>query len=257
MMSGVIEDDRKKFKEHVKEMEQTVQTLENNLKESNQNEKELMLSVQNDQIKYQGISNQLKEALKENQQLINILQQKTNDQDTSRTNSQVDLSSSCSTMSIVHLQYKYEELLTNHHGLLKLLDIKSEEIKKVHEENVRLKTEIEQLRQNLLETEENLENLESKFYRMKEKKNEKINKLKAHKETLQMVHNQLVNVLDNQCMEKDSVMSDEIKNCRDSEKALLLQEIRKNNMLAYENFQLNQQVELLQSVLRAQKKNAK
>ncbi|KXZ75644.1 hypothetical protein TcasGA2_TC031675 [Tribolium castaneum] len=208
-MSGVIEDDRKKFKEHVKEMEQTVQTLENNLKESNQNEKELMLSVQNDQIKYQGISNQLKEALKENQQLINILQQKTNDQDTSRTNSQVDLSSSCSTMSIVHLQYKYEELLTNHHGL------------------------------------------------MKEKKNEKINKLKAHKETLQMVHNQLVNVLDNQCMEKDSVMSDEIKNCRDSEKALLLQEIRKNNMLAYENFQLNQQVELLQSVLRAQKKNAK
>lgn len=41
-----------------------------------------------------------------------------------------------------------------------------------------------------------------------------------------MVHNQLVNVLDNQCMEQDTVLSEQIRNCRDSGKALLLQEVR-------------------------------
>jgi hypothetical protein len=52
----------------------------------------------------------------------------------------------------------------------------------------------------------------------------------VHKETLQMVHNQLVNVLHNQCMEKDNLMSDEIRNCPDSEKALLLQEVSRGRV---------------------------
>ena len=40
-----------------------------------------------------------------------------------------------------------------------------------------------------------------------------------------MVHNQLVNVLHNQCMEKDSLISNEIRHCVDSDKALLLREV--------------------------------
>ncbi|XP_068905538.1 uncharacterized protein MG328-like isoform X2 [Tenebrio molitor] len=246
---SLLQESRKKLKHHVKQMENTVKTLEDNLKESNQTNNKVMMSLQNDKIKYQGISNQLEEALKENQQLLNILQQKSGEQDASRKNSQVDLSESCSTMSIVHLQF--EELLASHHGLLKLLDMKSEEIKKVHDENVHLKTEVEQLRQSFSESNEKFAKLQVKFQKVKERKDGKINKLKVHKETLQMVHNQLVNVLHNQCMEKDNLMSDEIRNCPDSEKALLLQEMRKNNMLAYENFQLNQKLEYLRSILHA------
>ncbi|KAJ3664406.1 hypothetical protein Zmor_008580 [Zophobas morio] len=250
-MSGVLEDEnRKKLKEHVKEMEHTVQNLEEKIHESDHTDNQVMMSLQCDKIKYHGISNQLEEALKENQQLLNILQQKCNDNDISRTNSQGDVSRSCSTMSIVHLQYKYEELLANHHGLLKLLDIKSQDIKKVHDENVHLKTEIEELKQNLSQYDDKYSNLLAKFSKMKESKNLKIAKLKTHKETLQMVHNQLVNVLHNQCMEKDSLISNEIRHCVDSDKALLLREIKKNNMASYENFQLSQRVEFLKSRLK-------
>jgi mevalonate kinase len=67
---SLLQESRKKLKHHVKQMENTVKTLEDNLKESNQTNNKVMMSLQNDKIKYQGISNQLEEALKENQQLL-------------------------------------------------------------------------------------------------------------------------------------------------------------------------------------------
>lgn len=39
---------------------------------------------------------------------LDIVHQKSGDVDLSRTNSQIELSGTCSTMSIVHLQEKYE-----------------------------------------------------------------------------------------------------------------------------------------------------
>lgn len=64
-----------------------------------------------------------------------------------------------------------------------------------------------------------------KFLKWKNKKERKIDKLKTHKETLKMAHNQLVNALNNQCLEKDVIITDQIRHCDDSEKALLLQEV--------------------------------
>lgn len=49
-----------------------------------------------------------------------------------------------------------------------------------------------------------------------------------------MAHNQLVNVLHRQCLEKDSLIAEEIRRCRDSGKALLLQEVRVKNNINYD-----------------------
>lgn len=41
-----------------------------------------------------------------------------------------------------------------------------------------------------------------------------------------MVHNELVNALDNQYMENNTIMSEQIQKCRDSGNVLLLQEVK-------------------------------
>jgi regulator of replication initiation timing len=52
--------------------------------------------------------------------------------------------------------------------------MKSEEIKKVHDENVRLKTEVEQLRQSFSESNEKFAKLQVKFQKVKERKDGKV-----------------------------------------------------------------------------------
>ncbi|KAJ8972226.1 hypothetical protein NQ314_000287 [Rhamnusium bicolor] len=60
----------------------------------------------------------------------------------------------------------------------------------------------------------------------------------------------MVALLHSQCIERDNILHNQIKQTTESDRALLLQEIRKNNILSYENFQLQQENEYLQSILK-------
>lgn len=60
----------KYLKKSAKEMKTVVKRLENSLLESEKNDKELIMTIQNDRIKNQKLNNQLEEARKENKQLL-------------------------------------------------------------------------------------------------------------------------------------------------------------------------------------------
>lgn len=117
--------DEKSFKKSAKAMKAVVKRLENSLMESEKNDKELILSMQNDRIKNQKLNSQLEEARKENKQLLSnknvynvrcsnkkfcsdMIQKKCSDGDgVSRSTSRSQIDLHCvSTMSMVHLQYK-------------------------------------------------------------------------------------------------------------------------------------------------------
>lgn len=106
-----------------------VKKLEDSLIESNENDKQMLAKIHNDTLQHQRLVAQLEEAQKENKELLStnprvywnkniiktlialdVLQQQYNDGDLSRSTSrsQIDISSTYSTVSMVHLQYKYE-----------------------------------------------------------------------------------------------------------------------------------------------------
>ncbi|XP_057664619.1 myosin-3-like [Diorhabda carinulata] len=222
-----------------------IEELENNLSKSAKLDRQILLMIRLDQISKQNMTNQLNEAQTENKQLLGMMQLSENGRDVPRSNS----STSCNTMSLVHLQYKYEELLANQNGLLKILDIRQNEVRKYQTENTRLKEEIENAKFILQKYETEFKNLLEKISRLKSRKNRKIEKLKEERDTLRLVHNRFVSVLTKQSLEKDDILSEQLQNTSNSEKALLLQEVRKNNYLMYENFQLHQKMEYLESKL--------
>lgn len=156
-------------------------------------------------------------------------------------------------MSLVHLQYKYEELLANYRGLLRLLELKSDEIKKHIAENDRLKEQMEKLAYDLGVAEDKVQLLQRKLTDLRNRKRDKIARLKAEGRSLALVHRRLVAFLHRQCMEKNNFVNSLLKTTSSSEKALLLQEVRKNNILSYENFQMQQELHLLRSVFDASK----
>ncbi|KAJ8978123.1 hypothetical protein NQ317_014178 [Molorchus minor] len=203
------------------------------------------------------MENQLKELQHENKQLLNMIQ-KAEEPCMSRT-------ASCSTISMVNLQYKYEELLANYNGLLKILEMRISDIRKYQGENAKLKQEIESMKTNLQGCEEEINNLVEKLEKLKYKKDGKVSnlgcpiksghlpnklkferhesfKLREERETLALVHNH--------AWKRIAYYIIQIKKSSDPDKALLLQEIRKNNILTYENFQQQQEIAYLQSLLK-------
>lgn len=158
-------------------------------------------------------------------------------------------------MSLINLQYKYEELLANYRGLLRLLQLKSDEIKNHIAENEKLKEQMEKLTYDLGVAEDKLQLLQKKLTDLRNRKRVKISRLKAEGRSLALVHRRLVAFLHRQCMEKNDFVNTLLKTTTSSEKALLLQEVRKNNILSYENFQMQQELHLLRSVFDASKSN--
>lgn len=63
----------KSIKKSAKAMRAVVRQLENSLADSERNDKQLILTLQNDRIKNQKLNNQLEEARKENKQLLSEL----------------------------------------------------------------------------------------------------------------------------------------------------------------------------------------
>lgn len=151
-------------------------------------------------------------------------------------------------MSLVHLQYKYEELLANHNGLLKILQLKNNEVKKYLNENHNLQENLQKLNFDLGTAQDKISFLLRKISNIKRRKHEKISRLRAERYTLALVHRRLVALLHRQCMEKNDFICSLLKTTTRSEKGLLLQEIRKNNILTYDNFQLQQELQCLRSI---------
>lgn len=66
----------------------------------------------------------------------------------------------------------------------------------------------------------------------------------------------MVTLLNEQCLEIDKAIAGKIKYCSKPDEALLMQEVRKNNLLSYENIQLQQEIEYLQSMLQIKSKKS-
>lgn len=61
-----------KFENDIKEMEKTVKSLEKNLKGSENIDNQMLMSLNTEKIKFEGLTNQLEEALKENKHLLSV-----------------------------------------------------------------------------------------------------------------------------------------------------------------------------------------
>lgn len=112
-------------KQQISKMNLVVKNLENSFAESEEHDKQLVMALRMDNMKSQRLASQLEEARKENKQIlsimkklptyifvyfftfIDVLQQQCHDNEHSRSSSRSQMDLSCSTMSMVHLQYKY------------------------------------------------------------------------------------------------------------------------------------------------------
>ncbi|XP_050293152.1 uncharacterized protein LOC126733791 [Anthonomus grandis grandis] len=219
-----------------------INELELSYLDSQRYDRFLLLTLGMKTLHCSSLEGQLEEALKENKEVLSAVRIGSDDKNSGLCNS-------ISTVSLVHLQYKYEELLTSHRGLLQVLELRNNEVKKYLSENRKLQEQIQRLSYELGAAQDTLNFLKRKITDFKRRKHQKIVRLKAEKHTLSLVHEKLVAMLHRQCMEKNSFVESLLKTTTKSEKALLLQEIKKNNTLTYENFQLQQEIQYLRNIL--------
>ncbi|CAG9862509.1 unnamed protein product [Phyllotreta striolata] len=248
-MLDTRKDEKNGLQKRLKKVYDSANELDESLFKSDQLDRHILMMMKIDRLRDQSICSQLQEAQKENKQLLNMLQL-----DDGRNIRGTNSNTSCSTMSLVHLQYKYEELVANQNGLLKILDMRHQELKKYHEENVNLKEAVENLKYTIKKYEIEFTKLLEEIRKIKNRKNRKIHKLKTERDTLKMVHNKFVGLLNKQTMEQDQALMEQLRLAENSEKALLIQEIRKNNGLLYENFQLHQKIDYLEAKLNTKSK---
>ncbi|XP_065171060.1 uncharacterized protein [Atheta coriaria] len=190
---------------------------------------------------------QMDEAKKENKQLLNVLQQQCSNHDLGRS----DISPAYSTVSMVHLQYKYEELLSSHEGLLKLLETKVMEVRKCYIENENLHNEIKTLKNKHEDMEKSVRLVCEKYLKLKQRKERKICKVKFERDTIKLAHDKLVHLLHRKCMEEDDLMGKQLCMSMESSRSLLISEVRRANKLQYDNAMLLQQNEFLHAKLQA------
>ncbi|KAK9881076.1 hypothetical protein WA026_014420 [Henosepilachna vigintioctopunctata] len=244
-------------KSKINEIQTTVEELDKSLSESRSNERKIRLCSHVDRLKSKAVASQLDNTIKDNAYLLNILQNKCDEENLSRNYSNTQLTSSLSTMSMVHLQYKYEELLTNHNGLLKMLEKKMSEIRSLTEENEKLREETEIYKFKLEEASEKIEDLNKNLAKSKSHQELKLNKLNIERDTLKTAHKQLVTLLHDECMKNNEILHDKIKDTHIPERAQLLKEVQTNNILIFENIQLRQQNEYLKALLKMSKTKKK
>ncbi|KAB0797605.1 hypothetical protein PPYR_08598 [Photinus pyralis] len=239
-----IQKPKSEIKIRLEGIKHMVQNLELSVTESDFEDKQLLRQLQVDGIKNFSMLTQLNEARKENKQLLNLLHQKY-EQNSSR--SHTDFSTTYSTMSVVNLQYKYEELLNNHDNLLRLLSSKDKEVKRLCKENEDIIQNTSDLSKKLQLYESLLEKLCTKYVALKEKKNVKITKLKTERETLMLAHNQLLNILNSRYMDSDDLLRRYLRQTDVPQRALLLQEVQRVNALEHANLLLKQDIVLLKA----------
>ncbi|KAK9701615.1 hypothetical protein QE152_g30493 [Popillia japonica] len=246
------------LRKKISKITDAVKNLECSLLESKQHDRQLLLNTHGEKVKNQKLAYELEEARKENKQLLNVLQQQcSNDPDQvsrSASRSQLDRTSSYSSISMVHLQYKYEELLASHEGLLKVLESKIKESQQCYRENGSLRDELQTLMTQISNSEKTIETLCNKYLNLKERKDRKrkdrkIANLRYERDTLRLVHNQLVQLLHKKCMDEDRLLSGQLRKSAEPNRALLLNEIRCCNKLQHENARLNQENRILRSRL--------
>lgn len=75
---------------------------------------------------------------------------------------------------MVHLQYKYEELMASHDNLLKMLESRVKEVQNAYGENNVLRDEIENLNFKLSGYERKTKEFCQRFSEIKKKKDEKV-----------------------------------------------------------------------------------
>lgn len=129
------------------------------------------------------------------------------------------------------------------------MELRISELRSCQKENGYLKEEMEVQKQKMGEMEELLRKKDRKIRSIKKRKDKYIVKLKLERDTLRDVHSQLIQIIQNLSLEKEEYINNEIKETPSSCKALLLTEIKKNNMLSFENIKLQQQTEYLKSLL--------
>lgn len=234
-------------KKRVSKINTIVKSLEKSLVKSDMYDTKLINSMQLDKLKLESNNNMLEKARKENKQLLNVLQKQNSDNSLSRSSSrtQMDNSSSYGTCSLVHLQYKYEELLSSQEGLLKLLESKVKEAKKCYRENDHLREETVATKEKLDEHIGIVASMTEKYVQLKKRKDSKIEKLKCERDTLKLSHDKLLSLLHEKSLETDEILTQELLKSTSSRNSLLLNEIRRSNMLQHENSKLIREIAYL------------
>ncbi|KAI4472198.1 hypothetical protein MML48_1g19223 [Holotrichia oblita] len=230
--TDIVEKSKKQPEElrrKISKINDAVKNLECSLLESKQHDRQLLLNTHGEKVKNQKLAYELEEARKENKQLLSkfefpilkelifikkkmldVLQQQCSDPDQvsrSASRSQLDRTSSYSSISMVHLQYKYEELLASHEGLLKVLESKIKESQKCCRENDSLRDELQTFMMQISNSEKTIETLCNKYLNLRERKDRKIANLRYERDTLRLVHNQLVQLLHKKCMDEDRLLT--------------------------------------------------
>ncbi|XP_066252659.1 uncharacterized protein [Euwallacea similis] len=236
---------------NLKRIGKLVKTLDGSFVDSQKNDHLLLMALRMEATKRGSLELQLQEALQRNQQIMDIVELRNEERDLSRGCSATNIGPTMSTMSLVNLQFKYEELLASHRGLLKMLELRNNEIKTHMEENGDLKEQIQKLLYDFEVAKDKITFLREKLADLKRKKKEKISRLKTEGQNLALLHRRLVALLHRQCMEKTDFVKSLLQTTVRSEKGLLLQEVQKNNILTYKNFQLQQELQFFKSVVEA------
>ncbi|XP_066146402.1 uncharacterized protein [Euwallacea fornicatus] len=236
---------------NLKRIDNLIKTLDKTFVNSQKNDYLLLMALRMEAVKRSSLELQLQEALQRNQQIMDIVELRNDEGDLSRGCSTASLGPTMSTVSLVNLQFKYEELLVSHRGLLKMFELRNNDIKTQMNENVDLKKQIQKLIYDCEVAKDKITFLRGKIADLKRKKKEKVSRLKAEGQNLALLHRRLVALLHRQCIEKNDFVKSLLQTTIRSEKGLLLQEVQKNNMLTYKNFQLQQEIQLLKSVVEA------
>ncbi|XP_060535174.1 uncharacterized protein LOC132707362 [Cylas formicarius] len=232
--------DNRPVKRAVLQLSNTVHLLELSLAESQKNDGLLLLALKMNAICNESLGDRLKESEAENGRLQDVVRLKSQD---------LLRNASSPTVSLVHLQYKYEELVASHAGLLNVLERRNDELKTYATQNSELRRKMLELESRVEDHRVRMAELEREIRETRGRKNDKIRRLKAQGRTLALVHDRLVAMLHGQCIARDDVIGLQLTRTAESDRGLLLQEIRRNNVLTYENFRQRQEIECLRAML--------
>ncbi|KAF7270367.1 hypothetical protein GWI33_016665 [Rhynchophorus ferrugineus] len=229
---------KKQLKDKIKNLRRVVNTLEISFTAAEEVDRKFLVKLRGSSVKMSSMENRLKQVMQENEQLLDTVHLRS-------SGSNLGIS----TISLVHLQYKYDELASAHNTLLKILELRNKDLKKLEEYNLALEEKLHLVTAELEECQAKSVRFERKLAEVKRKKKEKTVKFKRERYALAMVHDRLIALLHKQCLEKNDAINQQLKLTQDGNQGLLFQEIRKNNLLSYENFRLQQEVGYLKAFL--------
>ncbi|CAH0398838.1 unnamed protein product [Chilo suppressalis] len=168
-----------------------------------------------------------------------------NTESTKTSRGQVDLAESWSTMSIVCLQYQYEELSKRYEALLRAYDERCSVVSERDAALTRSRVRARNTHAQLVHAHKTLLAVGEKYLALWQKKHLQKKKFEKYTERLKATVRGMIAMCEHARLELDTRISRFMEKEQDAPKAQLLAEIRKCNLLYLENLRLKSQLESL------------